>query len=257
MKINSLLAGTLALVLVAGFVSPVFAQLNSGETLSTPEGFVPTVATPASNGETLIDFETFPDNTPIPSLTRITTQFAPSGVSLFTTTDPGGPQVIGAGLPGQSGVNILAGFPHILAAISPIGIEFTGCVTDVSILGLDVGGNGLILEAFNGANVLVDSDSVTNAGLGIGDVDTLSVSGSEIVRVDIRQITSAIASDGYVIDDLRFTHCMKEVVGGELLPIDSTALLLAGAQSFSWMIPVVLSVLGIGMFVVSRKSENS
>jgi len=45
------------------------------------------------------------------------------------------------------------------------------------------------------------------------------------------------------------------VVGGEFLPIDSTALMLAGAQSFSWMIPVVLSVLGIGLFVVSRKSE--
>jgi len=45
------------------------------------------------------------------------------------------------------------------------------------------------------------------------------------------------------------------VVGGEFLPINNTALILAGAQSFSWMIPVVLSVLGIGLFVVSRKSE--
>jgi len=44
-------------------------------------------------------------------------------------------------------------------------------------------------------------------------------------------------------------------VGGEFLSIDSTTLILAGAQSFSWMIPVVLSVLGIGLFVVSRKSE--
>ena len=48
-----------------------------------------------------------------------------------------------------------------------------------------------------------------------------------------------------------------EVIGGELIPIQTTSLLLAGAQSFSWMIPVVLSVLGIGLFVVSRKSENS
>jgi len=46
-------------------------------------------------------------------------------------------------------------------------------------------------------------------------------------------------------------------VGGELIPIETTSLLLAGAQSFSWMIPVVLSVVGIGLFVVSRKSENS
>jgi len=46
-----------------------------------------------------------------------------------------------------------------------------------------------------------------------------------------------------------------DVVGGEFLPIDATSLILAGAQSFSWMIPVILSVLGIGLFVVSRKSE--
>ncbi len=44
-------------------------------------------------------------------------------------------------------------------------------------------------------------------------------------------------------------------VGGEFLPIKTTSLLLAGAQTFSWMIPVVLSILGIGLFIVSRKSE--
>jgi len=47
-----------------------------------------------------------------------------------------------------------------------------------------------------------------------------------------------------------------EAVAGEIISIDATSLLLAGAQTFSWMIPVVLSVLGIGLFVF-RKSENS
>ena len=50
--------------------------------------------------------------------------------------------------------------------------------------------------------------------------------------------------------------CEAGVIGGEIIPIDATSLILAGAQTFSWMIPVVLSVLGIGLFVVSRKSEN-
>ncbi len=45
-------------------------------------------------------------------------------------------------------------------------------------------------------------------------------------------------------------------IGGEIIPIHITSLLLAYTQSFSWMIPVTLSVLGIGMFVF-RKSENS
>jgi len=44
-------------------------------------------------------------------------------------------------------------------------------------------------------------------------------------------------------------------VGGEFLPIKTTSLLLAGAQSTTWMIPVILSGIGIGLFVVSRKSE--
>ena len=42
-------------------------------------------------------------------------------------------------------------------------------------------------------------------------------------------------------------------VGGEIIPIESTSLILAGAQSFSWMIPVMLSVLGIGLVLVRRK----
>jgi len=44
-------------------------------------------------------------------------------------------------------------------------------------------------------------------------------------------------------------------VGGDFLKVDNTVLLLAGAQSTTWLIPVVLSVVGIGLFVVSRKSE--
>ena len=44
-------------------------------------------------------------------------------------------------------------------------------------------------------------------------------------------------------------------VGGALLSIDSTSLLVTGIQSSAWMIPVTLSVLGIGLFVASRKSE--
>lgn len=46
------------------------------------------------------------------------------------------------------------------------------------------------------------------------------------------------------------------IVGGKALQIEQTSLILAGAQSFSWMIPVTLSILGIGLFVY-RKSENS
>ena len=42
-------------------------------------------------------------------------------------------------------------------------------------------------------------------------------------------------------------------VGGEMIPVDSTALLLAGTQSFSWMIPMILSGIGIGLVLVRRR----
>jgi len=70
------------------------------------------------------------------------------------------------------------------------------------------------------------------------------------------QIGEGVAVIG-IIETLQVITPKIQLVGGEIIPIDSTSLLLAGAQTFSWMIPVVLSVLGIGLFVASRKSENS
>jgi hypothetical protein len=55
------------------------------------------------------------------------------------------------------------------------------------------------------------------------------------------------------------TDCPTEppkVVGGELLPIETTSLLVAGAQSTTLMIPVVLSVIGIGLVLVRRFGSN-
>jgi len=45
------------------------------------------------------------------------------------------------------------------------------------------------------------------------------------------------------------------IIGGELIPIESTPLLLAGAQSTTWLIPIVVSGIGIGLFAFSRKPE--
>jgi len=45
------------------------------------------------------------------------------------------------------------------------------------------------------------------------------------------------------------------VVGGFVVPIDSSALLLAGVQSISmWMIPVVAAGIGIGIFIIKRRN---
>lgn len=217
---------------------------------------------------TTIDFDTFPDGTPVPSLTRITNQYVSCGVALFTTEVPEGPQAFGFSQAGVSPPNQLgadgpnAGTPAGNPAFThSIGLQFVSPVTDASINAIDVDHAGLILEAFDSGNVLVDSVQIVNAA----PVTQMSVSGNDITSLVIRQITPAAQQgfliDGYNIDDLQFTgpECDEQisVIGGKIIPIEQTSLILAGAQSFSWMLPVVLSILGIGMLVVSRKAENS
>jgi len=82
------------------------------------------------------------------------------------------------------------------------------------------------------------------------------------------QMVTVLTTVGVIISDTCVNDCLVQLdgftqtfsqspraVGGEFLPIESTSLILAGAQTFSWMIPLVLSILGIGLFVVSRKNE--
>jgi len=45
----------------------------------------------------------------------------------------------------------------------------------------------------------------------------------------------------------------EQMVGGVMVPIDSVSLLLVGALSTTWLIPVVLIAVGFGLFFVKRK----
>jgi len=207
---------------------------------------------------TIIDFDTFPDETVPDNLTHITNQYEVCGVSLFSTNDADGPLI---GLSSSSSLpNLLAPTGLAFTFTGFIGIEFSPPVSGaVSIFGLDVRHGGLRLQAFDSANVLVDTSIIPVAS--VTRDETMTVTGNDIVRLAISQIVPQLGGfvDGYAIDDLEFPgppcELQMNVVGGELLPIETTSLLLASAQSFSWMIPVILSVLGIGLFVASRKSE--
>jgi len=60
---------------------------------------------------------------------------------------------------------------------------------------------------------------------------------------------------GPTVDGLdAIAFVVDSAVGGNYIPIDSSALLLAGVQSISmWMIPVVIAGIGIGVFVIKRR----
>ncbi len=207
---------------------------------------------------TIIDFDTFPDETVPDDLTHITNQYAVCGVSLFTTNDADGPLI--RSFSSSSLPNLLAPTGLKFQFTGFIGIEFSSPVSgDVSVFGIEVRHGGLRLQAFDSANVLVDTAVIPVASGNRSE--TMTVTGNDIVRLAISQIVPQLGGfvDGYAIDDLEFPgppcELQMNVVGGEIIPIESTSLILAGVQTFSWMIPVVLSVLGIGLFVVSRKSK--
>jgi len=108
--------------------------------------------------------------------------------------------------------------------------------------------------------VLTDRDAGACAtGLGVREDGTIFASvGPKIYTISTAgdEVLVGIDPTGESILDLTFLPA-EDVVGGELIPIETTSLILASAQSFSWMIPVIVSALGIGLFVVSKKSENS
>jgi len=53
------------------------------------------------------------------------------------------------------------------------------------------------------------------------------------------------------------TGKLTTVVGGELLPIDSTALLIAAAQSpAAWMTSITFAIIGVGAYIFTRNPNN-
>ena len=66
-----------------------------------------------------------------------------------------------------------------------------------------------------------------------------------IVGDDVNEYSLPIAFDVSSVPD--------QAVGGSIIPIDTTSLLLAGTQmTASWMIPAIIAAIGIGI-VIARK----
>jgi len=110
---------------------------------------------------------------------------------------------------------------------------------------------GITVTAFGASLGLVDSDVNSNFSHNI----FVGTFGLQIVDDDQVNNILSLAGRGMVTDE--GIEQEQSIVGGELLPIKNTALLLAGLQSSAiWMIPLLVSGIGIGLFVF-RKSENS
>ena len=238
----------MAIVLIAGIASPAFAQLLPEDPISSTEDPISSsmVFTPDHGN---VDQSNLP---PFGGQAFVGPDFGPAGqsftptasiligvdvfVSPFPFTNPGGPETVT--------VNVW-----------DTGVPGTGNLLGSSSIGINTVGS----TAINPLLVHLDFSPIN---ITPGDMFAL-----EFI---ITSSSNNVFSEGpdtypggsgwqsgieFEEGDFNFATYFEEVVGGELLPIDSTALLLAGAQSTTWMIPVVLSGIGIGLFVVSRKSE--
>jgi len=250
LKIDKLLAVTLALVLIAGFVSPAFSDDPKNKNHGLPSEnsiYLPAVA---------------PDHVEV----------GDAGESINTAQDPGGNGALNTITGSLIDLGTLSEIDDIdifsLCILTPI--EFS-VLTDAN-LSED---NDAQLFLFDSTGSLVVEDDDDGVGflpqINAGELTTLP--GVYYLAINLFNTDPTFTNnilDGWDRGPSPFqtgpytltltsteaaSSASCQVVGGEFLPIDSTALLLAGAQSFSWMIPVVLSGIGIGLFVASRKSE--
>jgi len=87
---------------------------------------------------------------------------------------------------------------------------------------------------------------------------SLSMQGGEI-NINNAQGCTQLIADKVNLNDVRFNRCAPDVdimIGGHGGIPNKTALLVAGSQlTASWMIPLLVSAVGIGIFVISYKKE--
>jgi len=165
----------------------------------------------------------------------ITVQYAGTGGSLFVTED-GGPgsllsPCVGGGCPSTTAVT---GGEIITVSSSSGELD--------SKTHFFINGNEFVFVQSKGGDELHTSCSATQL---------LGVVGTEPNSGDTITVLSQIGGSG---NDCDAPPPPPDIVGGHGGPIDKTALMVTGAQlSASWMIPVLISAIGIGVFVVTRK----
>ena len=170
----------------------------------------------------------------------------------------GGKTVTISDLANPAGINVLTMGSGAPATVSSCG--FAGIISFDSGDSVDITCGSIIINVISGP---VDISytmgaSTMGATLDTGemmtiDFDSLTITNdsdfSIIIEIDGEQIT--IEPDKtFQLHDLPDN---SQVIGGKLIPLDTTALLLAGAQSsLAWILPLVLGGVGLAVFMLRR-----
>ena len=122
---------------------------------------------------------------------------------------------MGSGLPGMSGT---MGINHATGSYewgpsTPVIATFAQPASSVSVDGIDVGTQGLVITAFDAptGGTQLATQQVFGTGVGIGQFYTVTVTGANIRRVEISQVTTG-SGDGMLLDNFRVTFAAPVVV---------------------------------------------
>jgi len=253
LKIDKLLAGTLAFVLLIGISTPAFGQqvISGGGTVNPGPGGIATTSQINGGTCTFIDFEGV-GNLVSPPIIIGDATFT-GGVLSLVDQDQGGNGNFANEPSPDTVINVNSPPPMFT-------LTFANPVSQLSWFYAANGQTEVrFFDSGNGLLATVNPPVLTQGVVG-GDPNGFfdnwnmashSEGSNTIKKVEFERVTAS----GVVFDDMEFC-IIDSVVGGTLIPLDTTALLLAGAQPTTWMIPVVLSIIGIGLFVVSRKSNE-
>jgi len=224
---------------------PCYFQIGDGGfTISEFDIFIPSIT-----GPPVIDFAAFNGLEYVGATLYGTHISGPGGPSTLSILDPTtgasipiGPTGVGpiAGLAYDTGPGIMYGIaggpgPATLYTISLVtGIALPVGVTTMQAGSLQFGPDGLLYAGGTGPDA-----------------------GSVFIISSISGTSTLFGSTGSTLGITGLTLIESVAIGGTSLPIDTTALLLAGVQSISmWMIPVVIAGVGIGIFVIKRKNQT-
>ena len=122
---------------------------------------------------------------------------------------------MGSGFPGMSGT---MGINHATGSYewgpsTPVIATFAQPASSVSVDGIDVGTQGLVITAFDAptGGTQVATQQVFGTDVGVGQFYTVTVTGANIRRVEISQVTTG-SGDGMLLDNFRVTFAAPAVV---------------------------------------------
>jgi len=239
-KLLPLLAFSILLLVPVGAQNAFADQANG---LGMNFGTSNSVAVP-QNGETLIDFEACTTGV----------SYSEDGALITATLAGFSVDCQSFGLTPDGSIGALGAINPNQQPFSPLRTDL-GCTTSqVSMEIGDAGGDDdpIVVEAFTSGDVLVDTANVPH-GPGVNGMETVTVTGANIAYV----INSSPSGNPHSVflDNIRFT--CDAMVGGSMLPIDSTALMLAGLQSSAiWMLPVLAGIAGAGFYLVKFRTNK-